>query len=109
MNYLRITLVILSLGILYGCSKGDKYDVAESQVKKKGSQMQTDLKDANEKSSKIELGDSDIKIENGQMTIPKGSKMPDGSIAKEDTKFKVETDDVGHNGHWGKTTAPSQK
>lgn len=109
MNYLRITLIVLSLGILSGCSKGDKYDVAESQVKKKGSQMQIDLKDASDKSAKIELGDSDVKIENGQMTIPKGSKLPDGSTAKEDTKFKVETDNVGPNAHWGKTSVPSKK
>lgn len=110
MNRLRIFLIIPFFGILSGCRGDDKYDVAESQVKKKDSQMEMDFKDNSNESAKVDLGGfGTTNHKDGHITIPKGSKLPDGSIAKEDTQFRVETDDVGHKGHWGKTSAPDKK
>lgn len=88
-NLASIFILAILTTFLAGCSSSDKYDLAAQKLQK-------------ERSSRPEL-----KAEHQEMTLPKGTslneekvfhkgeKLPDGTVASEDTKaktFTIETD-----------------
>jgi phage-related protein len=88
MNYLKLILITFVISALCGCGSKDKYDLGAEQVKAKPKFV---IEPAGDNSAPtIELNGS----EGGAITIPKGTKLPDGKVASEDTKFKVSSDNV---------------
>ncbi len=102
MNYLKLLMITFVISALCGCGSKDKYDLAAEQVKAKP-KFVLEPEGANSAPT-IELDGSG----EGAITIPKGTKLPDGKVASEDTKFKVSSDNVGQDANSG-TTSPVKK